>query len=100
MKILIVSQYYYPEQFQINEIAPELVKRGHQVTVLTELPNYPGGEIYAGYEEKGRRSEEINGVHVIRVKDLPRKTGAFICSQVCLRASETMISARSPSECP
>ena len=75
MKILIVSQYYYPEQFQINEIAPELVKRGHQVTVLTGLPNYPKGEIYAGYE-KGRRTEEINGVHVIRVNDLPRKTGA------------------------
>lgn len=75
MKILIVSQYYYPEQFQINEIAPELVKRGHQVTVLTGLPNYPKGEIYAGYE-KGRHTEEINGVHVIRVQDLPRKTGA------------------------
>ena len=76
MKILIVSQYYDPEQFQINEIAPELVKRGHQVTVLTGLPNYPGGEIYAGYE-KGRRSEDINGVHVIRVNDLPRKNGAL-----------------------
>ena len=76
MNILIVSQYYYPEQFQINEIAPALVKRGHQVTVLTGLPNYPGGEIYAGYE-KGRRDEEINGVRVIRVRDLPRKTGAL-----------------------
>lgn len=75
MKILIVSQYYHPEQFQINEIAPELVKRGHQVTVLTGLPNYPQGEIYAGYE-KGRRSEHINGVHVIRVHEHPRKTGA------------------------
>ena len=75
MKILIVSQYYFPEQFQINEVAPALVKRGHQVTVLTGLPNYPGGEIYAGYE-KGRRSEEINGVHVIRVNEHPRKKGA------------------------
>ena len=43
MKILIVSQYYYPEQFQINEIAPELVRRGHEVTVLCGVPNYPKG---------------------------------------------------------
>ena len=76
MKILIVSQYYYPEQFQINEIAPELVNRGHDVTVLTGLPNYPRGEIYEGYE-KGRREETIDGVHVIRVKEHPRKNGVL-----------------------
>ena len=49
MKILIVTQYYYPEQFQINEIAPELVKRGHEVTVLSGLPNYPKGVVFDGY---------------------------------------------------
>ena len=49
MKILIVTQLYYPEQFQINEIVPELVRRGHEVTVLTGRPNYPQGEIYPGY---------------------------------------------------
>ena len=43
MRILIVSQYYFPEQFQINEIAPELVKRGHEVIVLCGVPNYPKG---------------------------------------------------------
>ena len=75
MKILIVSQYYYPEQFQINEIAPELVKRGHDVTVLTGLPNYPKGEIYPGYEKGQKRKEVINGVKVIRVEEHPRKTG-------------------------
>lgn len=76
MRILIVSQYYYPEQFQINEIAPELVKRGHEVTVLTGLPNYPTGEIFAGYKN-GKRTEEIDGVSVIRVKEHPRKKGPF-----------------------
>lgn len=75
MKILIVSQYYYPEQFQINEIAPELVRRGHEVTVLTGLPNYPKGEIYPGYEHGQRRTETIDGVEVIRVEEHPRKTG-------------------------
>ena len=73
MKILIVSQYYYPEQFQINEIAPALVKRGHEVTVLTGLPNYPAGDIFEGYEG-GKRSEEmIDGVKVIRCDITPRK---------------------------
>lgn len=74
MRILIISQYYYPEQFQINEIAPELARRGHKVTVLTGLPNYPQGEIYKGYS-KGRRDEIIDGVRVLRVKEHPRKHG-------------------------
>ena len=77
MRILVVSQYYYPEQFQINEIAPELVRRGHEVTVLTGLPNYPQGEIYSGYENKGGTEEIIQGVKVIRVPLLPRGKGAI-----------------------
>ena len=70
MKILIISQYYYPEQFQINEITLELVRRGHDVTVLCGLPNYPKGEIFEGYEN--RFDEVIGGVKVIRCKNVPR----------------------------
>lgn len=70
MRILIVSQYYFPEQFQINEIAPELVRRGHEVTVVCGIPNYPKGEIFEGYEN--RFEEDINGVKVIRCKNVPR----------------------------
>jgi len=72
MRILIVSQYYFPEQFQINEIAPELVKRGHSVTVLCGLPNYPQGKIYDGYTDISKQEETIDGVHIIRVKQQPR----------------------------
>ena len=72
MRILIVSQYYYPEQFQINEIAPELVRRGHQVTVVCGTPNYPKGEYYPGYEDNKRREEEIDGVKVIRCPQTAR----------------------------
>ena len=72
MKILIVSQYYYPEQFQINEIAPELVRRGHSVTVLCGTPNYPGGDIFPGYEKGANSEEVISGVRVIRVRQKPR----------------------------
>lgn len=55
MKILIVSQYYYPEKFQINDIAPEFVKREHEVTVLCGVPNYPKGVVLKSYETKGER---------------------------------------------
>ena len=79
MKILIISQYYYPEQFQINEIAPELVRRGHEVTVVCGLPNYPKGEIFEGYEREDsiRKKEEdyfqSMGVKVIHCKNVPRE---------------------------
>ncbi len=78
MKILIVSQYYWPEQFQINEIAPELVRRGHEVTVLCGVPNYPKGVIFEGYESAEKRiakAEEYygrTGVHVVYVNQVPR----------------------------
>lgn len=78
MKILIVSQYYFPEQFQINEIAPELVKRGHEVTVLCGLPNYPSGVVFDGYESKERVASkereylEQTGVKVVHCGQIPR----------------------------
>jgi len=64
MKILIVCQYFFPERFRINDICLELVKQGHDITVLTGLPNYPDGIIKKEY--KSTRFEEINGVKVYR----------------------------------
>jgi hypothetical protein len=49
MKILIVSQYFYPETFRVNTLCTELVKRGHDVTVMTGYPQYPQCKIYDGY---------------------------------------------------
>lgn len=72
MKYLIVTQYYYPEQFQINDIAPELVRRGHDVTVLCGLPNYPQGKIFPGYEKAEKREETIDGVRIVRCRQIPR----------------------------
>lgn len=78
MKILVVTQYYFPEQFQINEIAPELARRGHEVTVLCGIPNYPKGVVFEGYETQEdcmqRELEyfEQTGVCVIHVKQHPR----------------------------
>ena len=75
MKILIVCQYYYPEQFLINQIAPELVKRGHQVTVLTGLPNYPSGIVPDEYRNGKKRHEYIDGVEIVRCEEHGRKGG-------------------------
>lgn len=75
MKILVICQYYYPEEFQINDICEELVKKGYSVKVLTGLPNYPTGIIPKEYRHGNRRSEIINGVEVIRCFEIPRKKG-------------------------
>jgi len=73
MKILVVDQYYYPEEFQINEICEQMVKDGHYVTVLTGLPNYPTGIIPEDYKRGKKRDEFINGVHVLRSFEIGRK---------------------------
>lgn len=66
MKILVVCQYFFPEQFRVNDICFELVKGGHEVTVLTGLPNYPSGIVDEKYRNHKNRKEVINGVNVIR----------------------------------
>lgn len=78
MKILIVTQYYFPESFKSNDLSFELQKRGHDVTVLTGLPNYPEGKLYAGYGIFKNRKQEINGVKVIRSLLLLRGSGGGI----------------------
>lgn len=77
MKILVICQYYYPEPFRVNDICEEMVKRGHEVTVVTGEPNYPEGQIYKGYENHAHADEIINGVKVHRCAIIPRKTGAL-----------------------
>lgn len=69
---MIVSQYFYPENFRINDMACEWVKRGHKVTVLTGIPNYPIGKFFDGYGLKKKRRESWNGVEIIRIPILPR----------------------------
>lgn len=77
MKILVVCQYYYPEPFRLPDICEELVKRGHDVTVVTGTPNYPMGEVYPGYENGQKMDEIVNGVTVHRCITAPRKTGTL-----------------------
>ena len=78
MKILIVTQYYFPENFKSNDLSFELQKRGHDVTVLTGLPNYPEGKMYKGYGIFKNRKQVINDVKIIRALLLLRGKGGGI----------------------
>lgn len=68
MRVLVISQYYYPEPFKIHEICEEFVNRGHQVTVITGRPNYPDGKLFDGYDDPNKMNEIINGVDVVRTE--------------------------------
>ncbi|WP_193065265.1 glycosyltransferase family 4 protein [Oceanobacillus oncorhynchi] len=70
--ILVISQYFYPEQFRINDLCTEWVKKGYKVTVLTGIPNYPQGSFFAGYGLRKKRKEIYNGVNIIRIPIIPR----------------------------
>ncbi len=75
MRILIVTQYFWPENFRINDLALGLLERGHEVSVFTGKPNYPGGSFFPGYGFFGRVQEDFRGVRVIRVPLIPRGSG-------------------------
>lgn len=77
MKILVISQYYYPEQFKINDICESFVEKGNSVTVLTGLPNYPSGIVPDKYRFGKKRREVINGVNVVRCYLMGRGKGAI-----------------------
>lgn len=75
MKIIIVGQYYWPDNFLVNEIAEELVVRGHKVTMLTGLPDYAANRIPKEYKWFRKRHELRNGVEIIRVPIIARHKG-------------------------
>jgi glycosyltransferase involved in cell wall biosynthesis len=75
VKVLIVSQYFWPEQFRINDLAFSLKSRGHDVSVLTGMPNYPSGKLAEGYSWWKRRREEISGVEIRRTPLFLRRQG-------------------------
>ncbi len=76
MKILLVTSHFYPENFKANSMAFELQRRGHEVSVLTPIPDYPQGRYYDGYGIFRRRKEWVNGVKVLRSFVTPRRNGS------------------------
>lgn len=87
--ILVISQYFYPEPFRINDMCVELVKRGYKVTVLTGIPNYPQGEYYEGYSLTRKRTEEWNGIRIVRIPLMARGKSSIglICNYLSFAAS-------------
>ena len=75
MRILLVTQYFYPENFKSNDIAFEMVKRGHKVDALVGIPNYPQGKYFKDYGIFKKRKENINGVKVYRSFQFSRGKG-------------------------
>ena len=74
-RILINTNHFYPEVFRVNDVAFDLAARGHEVTVITCIPNYPQGTTFPGYGLLKRRREMVRGVDVIRVPVIPRGKG-------------------------
>lgn len=72
MKVLIVSQYFWPESFRINEVALDLKQSGHQVEILTGRPNYPEGVFYKGFGGFKRSHDELNGTPIYRLPIIAR----------------------------
>ncbi len=77
MRILIVSQYFWPEDFRINEVAKTLLDKGVEVEVLTGKPNYPQGEMFSGYRAWGCQQQNHQGISINRIPLLARGKGAF-----------------------
>ena len=77
MHLLVVTQYFWPEEFRINDLVGELRARGHTITVLTGVPNYPWGTVFPEFAADPARFATYEGVEVIRVPMLPRGSGAL-----------------------
>ncbi len=73
LKILIISQYFWPENFRINELTEELSNFGHELTVLTGYPNYPKGEVYSEFKKNKNKFRKYKGTRIIRVPIFPRR---------------------------
>ena len=77
MKLLVVTQYFWPENFRINDLVAEMVRRGHKVTVLTGIPNYPEGKVDLKFRDNPAAFSEYAGARVVRVPMAARGSGTL-----------------------
>ncbi|WP_432240589.1 glycosyltransferase family 4 protein [Herbaspirillum robiniae] len=77
MKLLVITQYFWPENFRINDLVEEFVQRGHEVTVLTGKPNYPVGKIFPEYASAPQKFDSFAGARIVRVPLVPRGKGGL-----------------------
>ncbi len=72
MKILIVTQYFWPENFRINDFIPELIAKNHEVKILTGKPNYPGGKLFPEFTKNPLSYSHYKGADIYRVPIISR----------------------------
>ncbi len=75
MRLLVVTQYFWPEDFRVNELVAELGRRGHEVVVLTGRPNYPEGRVFPEYAMQPGRFASYHAARVVRVPMVARGRG-------------------------
>jgi glycosyltransferase involved in cell wall biosynthesis len=76
MRVLILGQYFWPENFRINEVADSLLRAGCTVSVLTGPPNYPDGKVFPGYSAASLHTERKGDVMIHRIPMVPRGNGS------------------------
>lgn len=72
LRVLVVTQYFWPENMRINDMVRDFREKGHDVTVLTGLPNYPEGEVFESYRTSPGDFASFHGADIVRVPMLPR----------------------------
>lgn len=77
IRLLVVTQYFWPENFRINDLVYELIKRGHHVSVLTGIPNYPDGQVFTSFLSDVSSFDNYKGANLYRVPMLPRGKGGL-----------------------
>ena len=77
IRVLVVSQYFWPENFRVNDLVAELIARGNEVTVLTGLPNYPDGHVFPAFRSDPERFTSHAGAEILRVPVVPRGRGSL-----------------------
>lgn len=77
LRILLVTQYFWPENMRINDLVRYFSEQGHMVTVLTGLPNYPEGKVFEDYCARPGKFQSYHGAEIIRVPLIPRGSSKF-----------------------
>lgn len=78
LRILIISQYFWPENFRLNDLVRFLSEKNHDIEILTGIPNYPDGKAFKEFVKHKKKFTNFNGCKIYRVNHLLRKRGTFI----------------------
>ena len=77
MKVLIVSQYFWPEYFRVNDLVYELKKKDVEIEILTSYPNYPGGKVFEEFKKNPKKYSNFQGCKIYRVPQITRGKGTL-----------------------